>query len=357
MTDRYLIDGHKLYWHMDRVLQWQKERIAAPVYMEISPVGFCNNRCVFCGVDFAMDNKSRLETGIFCERLHEMGELGVRSIMFAGEGEPLLHEDLGLFVKTARESGIDVSLTTNGNSGNTAVWEEILPYLTWIRFSVDAGTPQVYSKVHGVKEGFFARTIGNINEAVRIKKQFNLPVTVGIQYLIVEENAGDIRNAAELFSDMQIDYYSFKPYSFNPKMIKRRDEAYSDRTLDEIQGIVDEFKDGSVPEIIFRRQAMKNYMANVKNYNHCHALSFGGYISSRGDFYTCKEYIEDERFNAGNIYHCGMKEVFYGERRQASLRYGMNVLRIDECRRNCRMARVNEFLEMLENKPEHVNFI
>lgn len=355
--DRYLIDGHKLYWHMDRVLQWQKERIVPPVYVEISPVGFCNNQCVFCGVDFAMDNKSRLETGILCERLREMGRLGVRSVMFAGEGEPLLHEDIGLFIRTAKESGIDVSLTTNGNSGNTVLWEAVLPYLTWIRFSVDAGTPQVYSKVHGVKESFFARTISNINEVVRIKKQFKLPVTVGVQYLIVEENAGNIREAAELFSDMQIDYCSFKPYSYNPKMIKRRDESYSDRLLDEIQGIVDEFKDRSVPEIIFRRQSMKSYMAMVKNYNCCNALSFGGYISSQGNFYTCKEYIGDGRFNAGNIYHCGMKEIFYGEKRRASLVHGMNGLRVDECRRNCRMARANEYLEMLENEPEHVNFI
>jgi len=59
----------------------------------------------------------RLDTKVFCEKLKQMGLLGVRSIMYAGEGEPLLHKDLPKFVKTTKESGIDVSITTNGTTG------------------------------------------------------------------------------------------------------------------------------------------------------------------------------------------------------------------------------------------------
>jgi len=103
MSDNYLIDGHKLFWHLDRVRQWQERRVIPPIYIEASPVSFCNHKCIFCGIDFAMKEKHRLETEIFCKRLKELGNLGMRSIMFAGEGEPLLHQDLAKFVQVAKK--------------------------------------------------------------------------------------------------------------------------------------------------------------------------------------------------------------------------------------------------------------
>lgn len=358
MKDNYLIDSHKLYWHLDRVLEWQESGVVSPVYIEVSPVSFCNNRCVFCGVDFAMDHKSRLDTEIFCERLREMGRLGVRSIMFAGEGEPLLHKDIGLFIKTAKESGIDVSMTTNGTLGTPELWEEILPHLTWIRFSVDAGSPDVYSKVHGVPGSFFEKVVNSIEEAVKVKRDNDLSVTIGVQFLAIEENLNDIENSIKLFSGLKVDYFSLKPYSMNPKMLKKRDELYTEETTRYIQEIVDRYRNDSGTNIIFRKSAMGKYMDGEKAFQHCHALPFYGYLSSRGDFYTCKEFIGDERFMAGNIYGNEMGSIFRGEDRKESIMYGKEVMAIKHaCRVNCRMARINEFLEVIENKPEHVNFI
>jgi radical SAM protein with 4Fe4S-binding SPASM domain len=356
--DKYSIDGHKLYWHLDRVLEWQEKGTVAPIYLEISPVSYCNNRCVFCGVDFAMDNKSRLDTEVLCERLTEMGRRGVKSIMFAGEGEPLLHKDIAVIIKTARESGIDVSMTTNGSLGNYELWQEILPHLTWIRFSLDAGSSGVYSKVHGVPESFFEKTINSIKDAVRVKNECGLDVTIGVQYLVIEENLADIENSIEKLTQLKVDYFSLKPYSFNPKMIKQRNELYTEETAQYVQDIVDRHSNGNGTNIIFRKGAMGKYMAGEKHFTHCYALPFYGYLSSSGDFYVCKEFIGEERFKAGNIYENDMHSIFFGEKRGELLQFGQDNLAVgEECRLNCRMARINEFLEVIENKPEHVNFI
>ncbi len=398
--DRYLIEGHKLFWHLDRVKEWQEDRVIPPIYIEVSPVSFCNHKCIFCGIDFAKQ-KAMLQTEILCRRLKEMGQIGVRSIMFAGEGEPILHQDLVELVKTTKESGIDVALTTNGTTGNYELWAKILPYLTWIKFSVDAGSPEIYAKVHNVPEKTFYKTLDSIRDAVKAKNDAKLAVTIGVQFLIIEENLSDIKNAINLFcspllnasngllNPLNIDYFVLKPYSLHPQMKKKKDVIYTEQTVKEIQNIIDEYtklirKDfnqcsetlsGSPKHaeyekltpafqpvretnIIFRKETTERYIRKEKNFSHCYALPFWGYISANGDFYTCPIFLGDERFKAGNIYKENMKDIIWGDKRKESIEYAEKKLNIKkECRLNCRMARANEFLEFLNYKPMHINFI
>ena len=120
MSDKYAIDSHKLSYHPDRVAQWleagddlEKLKKIYPVYIEISPVGACNHRCTFCGVDYIGYQNVRWESDHLMQRLSEMSEKGVRSVMFAGEGEPLLHKELDEIVEHCSNVGIDSSITTN----------------------------------------------------------------------------------------------------------------------------------------------------------------------------------------------------------------------------------------------------
>ena len=356
--DKYRIDGHKLFWHLDRVAAWQKGELPAPIYLEVSPVSYCNHRCIFCGIDFAMDKGVRLDTPAFCDRLREMGKLVVRSIMFAGEGEPLLHKDLPLFVRIARESGIDVSITTNGSLGNEALWRELLPHLSWLRFSVDAGTAEVYAQVHGVAASSFQSTLNSIASAVAVKKELKLPVTIGVQFLIMEENVSDIEEAIRVFSSMGVQYFALKPYSRHPKAIKDKDVVYSPETAACIAGLAEKYQPLTETALIFRKETLLKYFSKERNYGHCYALPFWGYVTSKGDFYTCSVFIGDEKFRAGNLYDQKMEELFFGEARKRSVCYARNELDLGhDCRINCRMARVNEFLELLANPPEHVNFV
>ena len=173
--------------------------------------------------------------------------------MFAGEGEPLLHKELPKFVKIAKESGIDVSLTTNGSIGSFDLWSKLLPHLTWVRFSVDAGSPEVYANVHKVTEESFSKTLSSIKDAVRYKKENALDVTIGVQYLIIEENLKDIENALQLFSDLEVDYFSLKPYSLHPQMIRKKDVIYTKETIEHIEKLVMQYEDKAGMNIIFRK--------------------------------------------------------------------------------------------------------
>jgi len=84
-----------------------------PIYVEISPSGACNHRYVFCAKDFVGigNSTSTRDPGGPAGR---DGGAGVKSTMYAGEGEPLLHRQIGEIVRHTRACGIDAAITTNG---------------------------------------------------------------------------------------------------------------------------------------------------------------------------------------------------------------------------------------------------
>ncbi len=357
--DPLLIDDHKLRWHPDRIAQWMAGDAVSPIYLEVSPSSICNHGCTFCGVDFAQQTAVTLDADVYGAALSQMQEVGVRSVMFAGEGEPLLHRELPRMIVETRAHGIDVAITTNGSRGSEGLWGEILPHLSWVKFSVDAGSADTYARVHAVELAVFERTPESIEAAVRVKKEQALPVRVGMQYLVISDDYADLRRVVVVANRLGVDYFVIKPHSVHPQSLEPLDVEYSAETIRSIEAVVAESdgSSGGVP-VVFRRAAMEQSLRTETPYQHCYALPFAGYISSRGDFYTCSVFLDDERFRAGNIYTDSFREIVRGEQRRQVVNFGRHELKLTkECRVNCRMARVNEFLEPLPHEPEHKNFI
>jgi len=121
MSDKFGIDGHKLAYHpveVARLLEAENDVSKLidiyPIYVEVSPVGACNHRCTFCAVDYiGYEATNRIEADVMMRVLEDMGSNGVKSIMYAGEGEPLIHKQINEIVAKTKEVGIDVSFTTN----------------------------------------------------------------------------------------------------------------------------------------------------------------------------------------------------------------------------------------------------
>ena len=161
------IDSHKLMYHPKRVSEWLEDKPVSPIMVEVGLTNRCNHRCTFCTLDWfnIETNKYDIGTGVMLNTLEDMAKFGVKTIYFAGEGEPTLHKDLDKIIVRAYELGIKTSLSTNGSLMNENLANKVLPYLSWIRFSLDAGTPETHSKVHGTSYENFNKIINNIKNA------------------------------------------------------------------------------------------------------------------------------------------------------------------------------------------------
>ncbi len=354
--DKYKIDSHKLIYHLPRVCDWLEGKNVNPIYMEISPVGSCNHRCVFCAYDFIGYPNRKLHCDRLLTFIDEAKEAGVKSILYAGEGEPLLHPDIEKFIVHSNNSGIDVGLFTNGQLLREGLAEAILPFLTFVRFSVNGGTKENYAEVHKVKPEIFERVVTNIKKVVNIKKENSLDVVIGVQYVLLPENIDYLLDAVKTLKDVGVDYFVIKPFvQQNHLQSYKIGDQFN---LSSIVNILDEAENFSneVFTVIARKESFEGY--GKRTYKHCYGTSFISVLNSAGDIATCLPYWDKEEFTFANIYDNTFEDIWLGGRRKKIKGYLENELNVQECPPNCRPNAINEFLWEIRNPTvKHINFV
>lgn len=353
---QYNFDSHKLMYHCDRVGDFIRTRDCYPLYMEISPVGSCNHRCVFCAYDFIGHPNRRLETPRLMRFISEMSDAGVRSVLYAGEGEPLLHADIGMIIRQTKQKGIDVGLFTNGHLLHERMAQEIAASLTFIRFSFNAGNRQNYADIHQVKPDSFDTVVGNIAAVAHLKKKKKLNVDIGIQFVLLPENADSLLDAVDIIRGTGVDYFVIKPFvhqsclqSYRPK------KGFSGKS---VSALLEKAESLSGPRfrVIARKTAFDT--CGKRNYPHCYGTSFISVLNSAGDIATCLPYWDKKEFVLGNIYKDSFKSIWSSTRRKKIKKYLEAALDVRKCPPNCRPHAINEFLwEITHPTVKHVNFI
>lgn len=361
--NNYNIDSHKLNWHPDRVAQWlnakddwQKAKRIYPIYVELSPSGFCNHRCVFCALDYLNYKTGMIDVEILKKTIGDMAKGGVKSIMFGGEGESLLHPRIAELINFTKEQRIDVSLTTNGIFLSEELIKKIISNISWLKISIDAGTAETYAKIHGTKKEDFKKLLKNIELLVKIKNTKNNSCVIGTQMLLLPENYKETQILARKVKQAGVNYLVIKPYSQHLKSITRQYENLSYKNFIGLEKKLEKFNDHNF-DLIFRAKTMEK-KEKPKVYNTCLAVPFfWTYIMANGDVYGCSCYLGDENFYLGNIYKKPFKEIWEGKEREKLWHFIKKNLDISTCRKNCRMDEVNNYLWQMKNPPEHVNFI
>ncbi|MEA2049976.1 MAG: radical SAM protein [Campylobacterota bacterium] len=364
MSDKYNIDSHKLIYHPTNVAQWyeaknnlNKLKKIYPIYVEITPIGSCNHRCTFCSVDYIGYKSIKQDKIILEKRIREMAKLGIKSIMFAGEGEPTLYKPLGDILDVCTEVGIDSSLTTNAVAMNNKDMHNYIKNCKWIKVSINAGDRVTYSKIHQTKADDFDKVCENLVYMSKIKKENNYQCTIGSQMLLLPENKDSVIPLAIKMRDAGVDYLVIKPYT---QSLYGTSREYEGLKYDDFMYLEKElaFLETESFKIIFRANTMNKLSEEKQPYEKCYSTPyFWSYIMADGSVYGCGAYLENDKFNYGNINKQTFQEIWEGLKREDAIKFMSNDLDISDCRKNCRMDEINRYLWNLKNPNPHVNFI
>lgn len=352
------IDSHKLLYHPQWVSDWLQYKPVYPLTVEVGLTNACNHRCIFCALDYRDNKQDYIDKDILCDTLSDMAKLGLKSVVLAGEGEPLLHPDYLYIARYCYDIGLSIGMSTNG----VLLDNQILNYLSWIRFSV-GGYQDNYQVIHDTVGGQYTKAMSKIDHAVRYKHLHHLPVTIGVQTVLLDNNVDDIIPLARLLKELEVDYYTVKPFSKHPLSKCNFDIDY--KAMDNLGDVLLRMADDKF--CVYFRQHCMNKKGCKKDYDKCYGIDSMSYIDARGDVWPCIAYlghqfaIPDMDYDVsmsaayGNISCNKFKDIF-DSANKAIIADKINS-DLSACREMCRLDEVNSYLHRLRHPDLHDNFI
>ncbi|MDR4503628.1 MAG: radical SAM protein [Candidatus Scalindua sp.] len=357
--DKYRMEGHKLWWHLDRVESWVKGERIVPLHMDIGISKGCDIACVYCygalqgrigpsGFNIPKEPLLRF--------LRDAAELGVKAISITGEAEPTMNPAVYDAVVEGNRCGLSMGLATWGGRLGEERIPDLANNLVWIRFNISAGDENSYRKIHKTREDNFNKVVKNIEAFVKIRKQDNLPLTVGLQMVTMPWYAEEAKKLAKLGRDLGVDYLEIKHCS---------DNFQGDLGVkhDDYQKVVDQLKEAEeyatdTFDVVVRWS--KILKGRERDYDVCYcAGNFMLRMSGNGTIYPCAQFFDwrSEEFAIGNIIEESFKDIFYSDRYLEAVKRIQNLNVHEECYSGCKENAINESLWMIKHPPLHTNFI
>lgn len=351
------LDNHKLWYHTDRIQSWKDHEYFPPVYLEINPTDTCNHRCWFCSTfNYLKKRMNTMERETYLRIVKDLGDSGIRSMLFQGDGEPLMNRATPQAIVEAKRHGIDTALVTNGSLLSKSVVDKILPCLSWMRVSSLEANPLLYNKTHGIFDTSFQTVKKNIQYACKRKDDLGLDVLIGVTYIPFDYNIGSGYDAALLCKSLGVDYFQVKApemWSENPEHQWRRNmlEVYK-KQFDLMKTVeTDSFRVN-----IRYDQFQAHASLFAKDFNHCYGLEFETYVDSDCCLYPCHKFWGQTKYNMGDLSKHSFRDVWDSRQKKDvldSIYYGYD---LDGCTVKCKQAPINSYLCRFRDPPLCINF-
>ena len=347
------LDSHKINYHPKEIAQFFDGNLEAPIYVEISPTGVCNHKCLFCHYNY-LGHEGRFKKGKILELVKEFAKMGVKSLVFAGNGEPTLHTDTFEAIILAKELGLDVALSTNGALLKDKHFDILAQNLTWIRFSFNAGSEENYAHVHQTDGTDFLKVIENIQKLKEAKNRLNSDITIGSQCVLIPENKDYVLEHAKRLKSLGVDYFSVKHFydhSHNEFDVKEQ------IPFEFIANLSHESETISDENFNFLVRSTQN-LSSQRIYDKCYGLEFIVFINEMGDVFTCFSHQYDKKTILGNVFEKSFQEIWNSQERKESVHYINSCIEKNSCQPNCRHHQINNYLwELKHPSLPHLNFI
>lgn len=298
-----------------------------------------------------------LERNLLHTLFEEMRPKGLRSILLAGSGEPLLHPELPEIASDAVQHGVDVALSTNGVLLTKEKSQALLHNLKWVRFSTSGGSEETYHRIHRGAPGDFSRVLRNLEDAARIKNRDALHTVLNVQIVMIPENMHEILPLAREVKARGADRYIVKPVGFVERtQSKIRGEVTNDfYAYDEVLGAELEALSDDRFQVVYRKSRAEN-MSGARGFDACYGSSFHAMIGAGGEVWQCCNLLGIPEYALGNLHEKSFAEIWDGEARKRFLKR-LKDEKMAPCPRACKLAPINQYLHALLHPGEHVNFI
>jgi len=334
----------KILYHPDRIAEWLESGDTRPISWELDVSNKCDHKCPDCNGGWKETGKGLLDLDTAKNYVYQIKELGGKSIVLTGGGEPLLNPAIAKVMEYANYSkGMDVSLITNGSH----IWnffKDIIKYCTWVRVSLDAASPEVYKFTHGCSKAIFEKVIAGISllvEEKKLQKGGDNNCTIGVAFLTHRKTKQEMLAFTKLCKSLGVDYVQFRPYHYDNCYITRELKECEKET---VPGKFYVLKSGNKYNHLFDKEIP---------YKKCYGHHFCGVINLH-KVYLCCHFRRKEKYELGDLREKRLYEIWDSEKRKEVYQN----IDYSDCYPVCRCDRLNRILWKLKEEPAtHINFV
>lgn len=301
------------------------------IVTELDLTNKCNHRCPgCCGNNENNAELSKEQVTIIVENLKNMDNKGV---ILSGGGEPTISPHFEYAVKLIKNAGMNIGLNSHGMNLDDAKCELIASNLEYFRISLDAGTPEMYFKIHGMKPHHFEKTLDNIEKFALKKQSLNSKISFGVGFLTSSLTECDMEDFVRLVKERGADFAQFRPFTGDTLDITQK--------LNELKS---KYEDSNFKIVASYQKYKEMSSLGKRGYDKCHGMFFSTVISADFKVWACLHFRQSEKHFLGDLREQSLEDIWRGAR----MREVYNSIDCSRCPILCRNDSFNRTLDKLK---------
>ena len=333
--------------NLKNVIEYIEKGNTSPVLVEFDPSNACNHGCYFCissyihlpeSKDLETFNRSIMPKELMLDVCEDLIDMGVKAINWTGGGEPTLNPNLKHAIKYIGEnSNIKMGMFTNGTLlDKFDLFETIVNNFTWLRFSVDAGTPKTFNWIRRPsKSQDWDKMYSNLQKLIEVNNANGRKISLGTGMVITPDTYKEIVDFAEAFSPLDLDYCQYKP-----EVVNKEREGGMQREVD--------FWDSEIKPRLEKAKVILGHKYQIngyhlkdladdpdilgRNYKKCLGSQIQPCIGADGHVYVCPNHRGYKQYSYGSLHDKSFKEIWLDIEKRNRV---MNKIDNVECFSNC----------------------
>jgi len=345
VSENNLFAGSKIFNYVDRITAFKENKNPAPINISLDLTYACGHRCPKCTGDpkWKLNSKKiELSDEKFRKIFKQLYDYGALSITFVGGGDTMTRPNCEKLITYADKLGLETGLLTNGQIMSKKQANTLIPVLKFLRISLDASNPKMFSKTHGMKDpAEFCKVLETIDTVVKTKKNTNSKCKIGVSYLTSELTIKGMTVATNIVKNIGVDYIQFKPFRENTTLIDK--ELIKCKKLE-----TPTFKVlCSTPKY----DLLKAHKGHRPNF--CYAQQFSTQIDPNGNVTICCDHKGNPSMVIGNLNKQTFKQIWESTKRNKII----NSINFNLCPKDCRGNQINTLLYEILTPKEHAVFL
>jgi GTP 3',8-cyclase len=355
--DKFEID-RKIFSHKDHLLKFLDGNNFYPVNIEIDPTNACNEKCIWCCWEDHRKDKTTMSKDLLEKIVHELSDVGVKSINWTGGGESLLNKNTLNSMILAKSLGIQNGIFTNGTLVNDYAAKVLVENCEWVRTSLGSASEETFFKCHGLGGSDFSRIIDGISYLKKFKDELKSNVTLGVSMVTVKENFHELYKEAELAKRLGANYFQGKP---DLRMGSEDFSWWDNEVMPLFIKAKNDFEDESFKVLIaqytqdkyglegtrFRDSGRDSLNISESQKSKCYVHNFVTAITANGDVAFCKNLRDEKKYILGNLKSSSFREIWDSERKK-EIEKEINSV---GCGVFCQNGKLNENLRYIKSFP------